>query len=504
MTPAIQRLVPILLVAVLCQCGAPQPPQCRSVPGSSRVPAASLITEARQNWAILASPSRSSEWTTARTRYDAAVAKLFDQLRCGPGDWNSRAAALGTRMPPLGKEDVDLTKLDAVFPASEVRDSVVTEHHQDPGIGVPLVGWIKTTPIGIKREPYLLPVGLPYNITTALTFDRSGTPVWRFSKRWLQNDIKIGNTTHALAADWTAPNEFYWHMCDLDDLTIQNVILPDRFSQETGLYFLQPYDPKKIPIVFIHGLVSSPDAFKNMINDLAPNPWFRERYQIWLYNYPTGNPWLYSSMNFRNAMRKATAYARSKGDSTNLNKMVLVGHSMGGLIAHSSVVDPKDALYKAIIFVPLDKLKISQEQRKMLQDSMLYQPLSEPSRVVFLAVPHRGSPMATMRISNWISSFIRLPKTLTVNLIDSSMIAVGLINDEGRPKTQLPNSINSLSPKSRANIALNKIPLPNRITFHSVIGDRGKGNTPNSSDGVVPYWSSHITPVASELIVPSN
>ena len=75
-------------------------------------------------------------------------------------------------------------------------------------------------------------------------------------------------------------------MCDLDDLKIQNVILPERFMEETGIYFVTPYDPNKIPLVFVHGLVSSPDAFKNMINELAPEPWFREHYQIWLYNYP--------------------------------------------------------------------------------------------------------------------------------------------------------------------------------------------------------------------------
>jgi len=38
--------------------------------------------------------------------------------------------------------------------------------------------------------------------------------------------------------------------------------------------------------------------------------------------------------------------------------------------------------------------------------------------------------------------------------------------------------------------------------YHSIIGDRGKGDTPNSTDGVVPYWSSHLDGAKSELIVP--
>jgi hypothetical protein len=37
-----------------------------------------------------------------------------------------------------------------------------------------------------------------------------------------------------------------------------------------------------------------------------------------------------------------------------------------------------------------------------------------------------------------------------------------------------------------------------------IIGDRGRGDTPNSSDGVVPYWSSHLAGAQSELIVNSD
>jgi hypothetical protein len=84
------------------------------------------------------------------------------------------------------------------------------------------------------------------------------------------------------------------------------------------------------------------------------------------------------------------------------------------------------------------------------------------------------------------------------------MLAAGDLLKGESPADHLPTSINSLSPKDRYIISLNKLPLPSNIAFHSIIGDRGKGDTPDSSDGVVPYWSSHVTPVASEKIVPSN
>ena len=40
------------------------------------------------------------------------------------------------------------------------------------------------------------------------------------------------------------------------------------------------------------------------------------------------------------------------------------------------------------------------------------------------------------------------------------------------------------------------------VPYHSIIGDRGKGNCPNCTDGVVAYWSSHLDGAKSELIVP--
>ena len=504
MNPKLPRVFPFLIIVLLCQCGAPQPPKCTRVPLASRAPAASLIASARQDWAILGNPGRASQWTAARADYNTTVAKLFDQLRCGPGDWNARAAALGTTIGKPDKQLVDLENLDAVFPASQVDTHVVATHQKTEGVGVPLIGWKKTSAVGVKRPANLLPSGLPYNITATLAFDRSGNPVWQFTKRWLNDELPLGNCKQTLAADWTAPNEFYWKMCDLDNLKIQNVILPDRFSEEAGLYFLQPYDPEKIPVVFVHGLVSSPDAFKNVINDLAPQPWFRQHYQVWLFNYPTGNPWLYSGAKFREHMRAACAYARTKGDDRNLNKMVIVSHSMGGLISRSSVTEPGTKFYDAVFKTPIDKLRVSSSTRQLIREATLYKPLTEPDRVIFMAVPHQGSPVATFRAAVWISRLIRLPKKLTVELLDATIQGVNdaLKGDQARPN--MPNSISSLSPKDKSNIALASMPLPRNITFHSIIGDRGKSDTPNSSDGIVPYWSSHVAPVASELIVPCN
>jgi NAD(P)-dependent dehydrogenase (short-subunit alcohol dehydrogenase family) len=49
-----------------------------------------------------------------------------------------------------------------------------------------------------------------------------------------------------------------------------------------------------------------------------------------------------------------------------------------------------------------------------------------------------------------------------------------------------------------------KLPITSGVPYHSIMDDRGRGDTPNSSDGVVPYWSSYLDGAQSELIVNSD
>ncbi len=69
---------------------------------------------------------------------------------------------------------------------------------------------------------------------------------------------------------------------------------------------------------------------------------------------------------------------------------------------------------------------------------------------------------------------------------------------------RMPNSIDTLAPNDAFVQAMNTLPLARGIPYHSIIGDRGRGDTPRSSDGVVPYWSAHLEGAESETIVPSD
>ena len=279
--------------------------------------------------------------------------------------------------------------------------------------------------------------------------------------------------------------------------------MPSRFSEETALYVVAPYDPKKIPVVLVHGLNSSPGTFKKLYNELNREPWFRDNYQVWFYSYPTGNNWLFSAARFRQEMKKADRLARGKGPADQWERMVVIGHSMGGVISHASLKKPGEAMYRAFEQRPLDELATNAKTREAIRILTMYEPLQPPDRVIFLAAPHRGSPMADRFFSAMIRHLIRLPKTLTVNLVDFTLNDLSSLAVSGKASSKgWFTSIGSLSPSYPAYAALDRVPFRRGLKEHSVIGDRGRGDTPESSDGVVPYWSSHLEGVESEKIVP--
>jgi hypothetical protein len=67
-----------------------------------------------------------------------------------------------------------------------------------------------------------------------------------------------------------------------------------------------------------------------------------------------------------------------------------------------------------------------------------------------------------------------------------------------------PVSFEPLRPTTASFVQSTGSPSHPGVTYHSIMGDCGKDDTPNSSDGVVPHWSSHMDGAASEKIVPSG
>lgn len=500
------RLIRILAAAgtalILTQCGAPRAPHLRQVPLLSRRPANTLVATAGDAWTVLADPSRRSEWPAAQLTYNSATAKLFDQL-AGGHDLPATAARLGTTLAPAARNSEDPLQILSFYPAHSIHPGLARHKHLSPGLGVPVVGWTPESKTSPPRANFLPPRGTPRGLTAALCFAPGKPPAWVFLDPLRSDQLHVGQTTHPLAADWTAGLDYYWRMSRLKRYSIPNVLVPERFLDHTGLFFAQPYDPQKIPVVFVHGLKSSPAAFGRMAEHLLAEPWFRQHYQIWFFNYPTGLHWLYNAAEFRDDMQRAARFARSQGGARTLGRMVVVAHSMGGIITRASVSDPRDILYRNIFNIPLEKLPVTSESRAEVRRLLFWKPLTEPDRIVYLAVPHRGSPLADRFFSIWISDLIHLPKSLTVDFVDILLNNASQELFHWSKANSLPTSINGLSPGTPIIRSLQQMPLRKGIRYHSIIGDLGRGNSPRSTDGVVPYWSSHLDKAASERIIPS-
>ncbi|MCW1922985.1 hypothetical protein OKA05_10515 [Luteolibacter arcticus] len=501
------RLAAISAIVFLCQCGTPSAPKCHAVPRASRGAPAVFIEQARQGWRGMAAADTAAEREQARLGYNDAVAKLFDQLHCGSGSIHEKATAMGTTIDEsrtLGA-GIRLQDLDAILPASRVSTKNVGQRHTEAGLGVPVVGWKKTAEEGEPRWEFEPPTGVPLNLTAVLRFSNNESPEWSFRYPGKAKMEAVGSRPMKLAADWSAPSALYWQMSDLDDFDLEKVFLPSRFSEETELYVASPYDPKRIPLIMVHGLNSSPGAFKMLYNELNREPWFRENYQVWFFSYPTGTNWTYNAAKFRFAMKLADRYARKQGPVDRWEKMVVIGHSMGGVITQASLKKPGNRIYNAFEDRPLEQLTSNEKTRAAVKSMTMYDPVDTPDRVIFMAAPHRGSPLADRFFSTWMRKLIRLPKTMTVDLVDFTLNDFASVMTKGETSSKgWFTSIGSLSPSYPPYAALDGVPFRNGVKIHSVIGDRGKGDTPDSSDGIVPYWSSHLDKVESECIVPAN
>jgi pimeloyl-ACP methyl ester carboxylesterase len=272
------------------------------------------------------------------------------------------------------------------------------------------------------------------------------------------------------------------------------------------LYLMQPYDPDKEPLIMIHGLLSTPLAWAGLSNDLWGDSEIRSRYQIWHYLYNTSAPALYPARLLRGQLRELRPMLDPAGRDPAMQSATLLSHSMGGIVAKALVCTPGDAFWDAGFTRPLADLELSNDDRKALRDAFYWEPLPYVDRVIFIAVPHRGSGFADNfagRLGRWITGPPREFQEFYGRISEANPGAFTpayAVLGSGRL-----DSVHALSPGQQTLMILSEIPMRKGVRAHSIIGNRGKpGPLEESSDGVVPYWSSHIEGVASEKVVPAR
>jgi hypothetical protein len=364
------------------------------------------------------------------------------------------------------------------------------------GLGGTLVGVHHSVSPGSSR-PNLEPVkGYRVPVTSIIEFGRprDSTPVKariRLIDPRRRNTAEIGNEQFSLAANFSAPLLSFGRVNELW-LGFLNMIRGQNMRNSIGLVLLEPYDPDRIPVIFVHGLLSSSFIWRNTALALLRDPEIRRSYQFWAFSYPTGNPISFSALR----LREDLAYAQEQFGLR--HGVVLIGHSMGGLLCRMQVTNSGRAIWNEVFGSKAQKLYSQVPNDSRIKQALIFRANPAITRVIFVATPHRGSSLAVGKIGAIAIFLISLPFDLLHEIPETIAHA---LSPEGR-RTIVPTSIQGLSPKSPLLRALDRLPI--EAPHHSIIGDRGRGNTPNSSDGVVPYWSSHLSSAESEKIVPAG
>jgi pimeloyl-ACP methyl ester carboxylesterase len=361
------------------------------------------------------------------------------------------------------------------------------------GIGAPLVAVSRTENPQFREQYKLRRIYAP------------ATAIIRFSEQRARLEfvdplnvkrVAVGGRTFPLAIDLRTPTAMLIARERPERLGLSRMLNPQRFADTAGLTQLQQYDPARTPVVFVHGLQETPASWAPMVNSLRDDPWIRQNYQFWFYSYPSGYPYPYSAALFRRDLDGINRVF------PNHKRVVLIGHSMGGMICRLMVTDADDKIWRDHFSTAPAQTPLSGEARKMVEESLLFDHRPDVQRAIFIATPHRGSRFAASWIGRIGSALVRTPRPFAS--IYASAKPLLIADPAASTLKRMPNSIDTLEPNDRFVQSVNKLPIAPNIPYHSIIGDRGRGDTPNSSDGIVPYWSSHLDGAESELIVNSK
>lgn len=483
------------------------------------------VAEAREAWYVMGNPDRSAEWGAALARYNHALDMIFRSVRYE--NFHSKQVSgkpidlADTSYPfTFARDFGENLKLREVYadmvPCTDINPDDLEERNTVRGLGVPLAGVVQ--PEDAKKIRNLRVVkdwGNVHTITAVLSFPKDPKsrqkPVLHFFLRLNRENVPVGRMEYRLAGDFSVPISLYWRLTHANDMRLLGLFRPQKLQSVTGLSFTEPYNPNKIPVVLVHGLMSSPGTFSNLTNWLLKNPEIRKNYQFWYFSYPTGVTWLVSADAFRRALHEARQELDPRHRDRKWDEMVVIGHSMGGLITRYSLSEqPWNILREEIVPAYRSSLTSKYVDKpfpnpalESFRSRFFFKPLKEPKRVIFLATPHRGAPFADSWLSQIGSWIIRLPQNILMQTLKAVTLQDDFVFLHPEKALEEMKSIRQLSPHGYAIKGLSELkikPMP----VHSIIGDRGRGNTPRSSDGIVPYWSSHLYGVQSEKIVPSG
>jgi pimeloyl-ACP methyl ester carboxylesterase len=426
------------------------------------------------------------------------LVRLSQDIRCrGLRPWTAVFADAGVQLAGVSPF-LSPPQYETLTVARDIIVRGMQEWYANDGFGVPLVAYRpneRDNPSG-RFFPYHLRAGA----TAVMHPDEGGMPTLVFHDPFEEHDLTIGDATVRLAADRTAALASHVSWGYVRSLAKRGLRRSEAFQSDAGLRLFRPYQPGRIPVVFLHGLRSTPAmAWVQCLNHLQNDPELAQHFQFWFYSYPTGAPLAPNAARLRSELRAALAEFDPGGSDAALHRMVLVGHSMGGLIAKMTTQDSGTAVWDSMFTVPPDELRVSEVSRRDLVETLFFEGEPAVGRLVFVATPHAGSENSNRPLGRLLESKIIRQDKFTAAVREArrengkDVLAPGV-------NVHRLDGVGGLRPG--APILNASADLPIGAPYHSIMPLIGAPDSILATDLIVKYRSSHIEGAESELILP--
>ena len=387
---------------------------------------------------------------------------------------------------------------DQLIPVGEYSTKELNQSYSCPGLGAAALAiHCRRTHEAFRREQQVFAVSALLRPVPAESASAACRFVLELYDPLRISEINAAGRRVSLTRDITAPIVYVLSKADREYFT--GFLQPGSSTDDSGLFMIEPYQRGKIPVVFVHGLLSDRFTWANLANEIRARPELLQQYQLWGYEYATGEPFLKSAAVLRQQLEEAQLQLDPTRSDKAMSRIVLVGHSMGGLVSKLQVAYSGNQLWESVSCRPLESIVTSPTTRAQLANAFFFAPSPMISRVVFVGTPHRGSPWAQRPIGRLGSKLVTEPSSLE----DAHR---QLIRDN--PDTfsreftrRIPTSIDLLEPNSPLLHAVDRLPLEPRVRLHSIVGSGYWMLGAGDSDTVVPVWSARKSGVITEKFI---
>ncbi len=417
---------------------------------------------------------------------------------------------------------VGSTRLTRLLPAVDYEIDGMINRHRQAGVGVGLIGLFDDTAERTADDRLADQAAVPLTALLRVDGGLDGLEKKHLSGRlemiWPGEvqAVRFGANDVPLEVELTTPVAYHFHEARGFDSEVIDFFFPDEEGEVNRLSLLEPHRKGRIPVVLVHGTASSPGRWADLINELQASRTLHNNYEFWLFSYASSSYVPISAATLRRALAETRDALDPRHDDAALDRMVVMGHSQGGLLTRLQVATSgRDkaaelASDRGATIAALRGGKFSDAQRAFLREIFVFEPEPSVERVIFLSTPHGGSYL-TQSVPGWIAEqIVSIPRRLVDpigTLTDVERMMRGVLRVAGivdwSPEN-LPTSLTSMTPGSASQKWVSSLPFGKEVHVHSIVATRSGRAGPGESDGVVAWESAHLAQAESEIVVASG